>query len=129
VRTGKFKRPLSALVCAAGLLRAAGATFGERDLTSTLLGVATHGHRDQLIAVEAMAAITGGPTARPFDPSSDRPRRGNHDDLPATHDRGSKRHRHYQPELTILRSSAAGELVIYGDVYSGLLQNGIALVR
>jgi len=43
--------------------RAARAAFGEHDPPSTPLGVVTFGYRDQLVEVEAMAAVTGGPTA------------------------------------------------------------------
>jgi len=50
--------------------------------------VVTLGYGDQLVEVEAMAAVTGGPTAARW-PLPRPPRRGNHDDLPATHDHGS----------------------------------------
>ena len=43
--------------------RAARAAFGEHDPPSTPLGVVTLGYRDQLVEVEAMAAVTGGLTA------------------------------------------------------------------
>ncbi|MDR2987882.1 MAG: RidA family protein [Nocardiopsaceae bacterium] len=39
------------------------AAFGEHDAPSTLLGVTLLGYRDQLVEVEAVAAITGGPAA------------------------------------------------------------------
>jgi len=43
--------------------RATRAAFGEHDPPSTPLGVVTLGYRDQLVEVEAMAAVTGGRTA------------------------------------------------------------------
>jgi hypothetical protein len=39
--------------------------FGEHDVPSTLLGVTVLGYPDQLVEVEAVAALPEAPSARP----------------------------------------------------------------